>query len=162
MKKIIVVDEKDNVLGTREREKITSEDIYRVTALWIINKKGDILLAKRALDKKKDPGMWGPAVAGTVDEGETYESNIIKETNEEIGLKNIKIKVGPKTRIRVPHNHFTQWFILVSDFDMKDIKINEEVAEIKWFKEEEFLRLVKEKPSKFVSSMADFILLYYD
>ncbi len=30
--------------------------------------------------------MWGSAVAGTVEKGEDYESNIYKETEEEIGL----------------------------------------------------------------------------
>ena len=25
-----------------------------------------------------DPGKWGPAVAGTVDEGESYKKNVIK------------------------------------------------------------------------------------
>ena len=32
------------------------------------------------------PEVWGPAVSGTNEEGETYDSNIIKEAQEEIGL----------------------------------------------------------------------------
>ena len=89
--KIIIVDEDDNIIGSKERNSIVSGDIYRVSALLIENSKGEILLAQRALTKKHDPGKWGPPVAGTVEEGETYESNIVKEAEEELGLKNIQI-----------------------------------------------------------------------
>jgi isopentenyldiphosphate isomerase len=75
--KIIIVNEKDKEIGLKERGTLKTEDIYRVTALWITNSKDEILLAKRALTKSNDPGKWGPAVAGTVDEGETYEENSI-------------------------------------------------------------------------------------
>ena len=48
-----------------------------------------VLIVERqtAFDKKYDPGKWGPSAAGTVEEGETYQSNIIKELQEEIGLE---------------------------------------------------------------------------
>lgn len=86
--KIIIVDENDTIIGHKNRDSMEDGDMYRVSALWIQNSKGDILLAQRSFDKRNDPGKWGPAVAGTVEEGETYESNIIKEAEEEIGLKN--------------------------------------------------------------------------
>ena len=87
--KIPVVNQQDEIIGYKEKSLITTDDIYRVSALWITDTTGRILLAKRAFTKSRHPGLWGPAVAGTVEEGETYESNIIKEAEEEIGLKNI-------------------------------------------------------------------------
>lgn len=144
--KIQIVDSNDKVVEMKEREEINYEtDIYRVSALWIINSQGKILLARRAFTKKQNPGKWGPAVAGTVDEGETYESNIIKETEEELGLKNISPEKAIKEFEKGMYKHFTQWFILKlePDFDLKDLKIDEEeVAEIKWFSKQEIKDLM--------------------
>lgn len=161
MEKIIVVDDEDNLLGVKDRGSLTRLDIYRVSALWITNNKGQIFLAKRAYTKKNDPGMWGPAVAGTVEEGETYKLNMVKEAEEELGLKNLKLKEGPKQRVKSPHNHFTQWFFselkddVLLDFDKK------EVAEVKWFDKEELITIVEKNPEKIVPSMIKFIKSIY-
>ncbi len=83
---IPIVNEQDEIIGYKDRKDRNLVDITRVSALWITNEDGEILLAQRGLNKTHSPGLWGPAVAGTVEEGETYESNIIKEAEEEIGL----------------------------------------------------------------------------
>jgi len=159
MEKIIIVNEKDEIINCKARDTLTDDDIYRVSALWIENDKAQVLLAKRAFNKKKDPGMWGPAVAGTVDKGETYESNIIKEANEELGLQNIKLNKGPKDRIKRPHNHFTQLFLLKLNKPLEYFKINkEEVAEIRWFDKDELINLAKKDDPTLIKSLKQFIL----
>jgi len=158
MEKIIVVDEKDNLLGAKERGSLTKEDIYRISALWVKNSREEILLAKRAFTKKKDPGLWGPAVAGTVEEGESYEQNILKEVEEELGLKNIKLKKTFKNRRRSPHNHFTQWFFLKIDKEINYFKIQkEEVEEIRWFLKKEFENLFDKNPPLVIPGLKLFI-----
>ncbi len=47
--------------------------------MWLRNSLGQSLLAKRSASKELDPSKWGPAVAGTIEAGQTYESNIYKE-----------------------------------------------------------------------------------
>ena len=143
--KIIIVNDRDEVIGSKERESLDySRDIYRVSALWIINDKGESLLAKRALTKKNHPGKWGPAAAGTVEEGESYESNIIKEAEEELGLKNIKLEKSINAFINGKYKHFTRWFFLKLSIRLEDLKMNtDEVAEIKWFGMKEILELVE-------------------
>ncbi|MDP3837246.1 MAG: NUDIX domain-containing protein [bacterium] len=121
--KTTIVNSDDEIIGYKIRAAVSEDDIYRVSALWIINSQGDILLAKRHHTKLNNPNMWGPAVAGTVEEGETYESNITKETEEEIGLKNIKPTLGPKIEITGKHHYFTQWFTAKVDIDINDLKI---------------------------------------
>jgi isopentenyldiphosphate isomerase len=154
--KITIVDEKDNILSSKERNSLTNKDIYRVSALWLTNNQNQILLAQRALNKKKDPRMWGPAVAGTVEENETYQQNIIKEAEEEIGLKNINPTKTIKTRIKKPHNHFTQWFTLKIKNKI-NLKLNSEVKQLKWFSKNELKKEIKEHPNNFVYSMRDVI-----
>jgi isopentenyldiphosphate isomerase len=112
MIKIIIVNEKDEIIGFKERSKVKTDDIYRVSALWAENAKGDILMAQRAFSKMNSPGKWGPAVAGTVEEGETYDSNITKEAEEEIGLVNSKFGKGEKVRVFGEHNYFRNGIML--------------------------------------------------
>src|SRR3989344_4999835 len=92
----VIVNDNDEVIGSKNREKIDPQkDIYRVSALWLTNSMGEILLAQRHRNKPKDPGKWGPAVAGTVQKGESYYDNIVKETKEELGLADISFTQGP-------------------------------------------------------------------
>jgi isopentenyldiphosphate isomerase len=132
--KIIIVDNRDNIIGAKERKDVDPvKDIYRLSALWLTNSKGQVLLAKRSMLKDKDPGMWGPAVAGTNDEGETYEKNIYKEAKEEIGLEGRKFTKGPKMRLTNPRNYFCQWYFLILDRDINSfIMQKDEVDKLAW------------------------------
>lgn len=133
MSSTTIVNEQDEVIGYKPRENILATDIYRVSALWITNSKGEILLAQRALSKKNDPGRWGPAVAGTVEEGETYDSNIVKEAFEELGLRDIEPVVGPKVRMSGAHQYWLQWYSLTVDQPIEYFKPEpKEVMAIRW------------------------------
>jgi isopentenyl-diphosphate delta-isomerase len=144
---VITVDENDNQISVVPRSE-HDEHIYRVSALSITNSKGEILLAQRAFTKKHHPGKWGPAVAGTVEEGETYLSNILKETEEEIGISITEedIELGPKTdTLDKKYKHFTQWFYYRTDKDITEFTYSDdEVADIRWFTPEEIRNNVGE------------------
>ncbi len=149
--KIVIVNENDKIIGNKERGTLNQSDIYRVSALWIQNSRGQILLAQRSFNKKNNPGQWGPAVAGTIDEGESYESNIIKEAEEEIGLKNYRFKKSFHHFHNGEHKHFTQWFFTLVDKEIDEFTIQEdEVEKIKWFTKEELLNELKNSPNKFL------------
>ena len=154
MDKIIIVDDKDNKIGIKERESITRENIYRVSALWVTNSKNEILLAKRSLNRTNSPGKWGPAVTGTVEENETYDSNIIKEAEEEIGLRDIRFQKGFKKRMVTKYNFFCQWYFVEINKNLNEFKLQEdEVKEIKWFLKEELLCKIKKDQDKFMQSV---------
>jgi len=156
--KTIIVDEKDNIIGDKERDAVETSDIYRVSALWITNSQGEVLLARRALTKSHSPGKWGPAVAGTVEEGETYYSNIIKEAKEELDLENIQPKTGPKLRVAQDYNYFCQWYLLEIDKPAEEFIIQkEEVEEVKWISQKELLTEIKEKPENFVEAIKGWV-----
>lgn len=159
--KIVIVDENDNVIGYKDRDAVKEGDIYRVSALWITNSNGDSLLARRALTKSHDPGKWGPAVAGTVEEGEDYESNIRKEAKEEIGLDSLMPLAWPKERVSEEHNYFVQWYLLKIDNSEKEFVVNRnEVEEVKWFSREELRREVQANPDQFLISMKQWIEMF--
>jgi len=160
---IVVVDEEDKIIGHKPRDAVDREGLrYRVSALWIKNSKGESLLARRAYSKSHDPGKWGPAVAGTVNEGESYEENIIKEAEEELGLKQITVKKGPKTKTNEKHRHFTQWHTYKIDKPAEEFKIQkEEVAEVKWFSKKELETQLKNNQEAFLKKMSKYVELFY-
>lgn len=158
---IIIVDKEDNIIGHKDRYKLDPSDIYRVSALWLINSKGDILLAQRSFDKKHHPGKWGPAVAGTVKKDQSYDDSIIAETAEEIGLKGTKLIKSFKKFNAGTYYHFTQWYTLVIDKDINDFIIDpEEVASIKWFTGEEIRQKLDEDPNFFTPNFKDYFKLF--
>lgn len=153
--RITIVNAQDQIIGHKERGTLAKEDIYRVAGLWVTNTNGAILLAQRQLGKRHDPGKWGPAVAGTVDEGETYGSNIIKEAEEEIGLQDIKPIISKKRRYTGGHNYFCQWYTLVVDKPAKDFIVQEdEVAQVKWFTRSELEQELREHSEKYLEGLS--------
>ena len=157
-----IVDESDNIIGYKfgvDVDPIT--EIYRVSALWLTNTQGQVLIAQRKWDKRNDPGKWGPAVAGTVEEGETYEENIYKETEEEIGLKGIQLKAGPKQRVRGDTNFFCQWYTATVDVPIQDFVIQEdEVEALEWMKLSNLQDALKSTPTKYLTGMQDIVDIF--
>lgn len=157
MAKITIVDEKDSELCAKERKYIKRNDIYRVSALWITDGSENILIAQRSLNKVHAPGQWGPAVEGTVDEGETYEFNILKEAEEETGLKlmNTDLKLGPKFFIKKPFKtRFHQFFMTTIDSKSQKFRIRKsEVRDIRWISAKDLKKDIKENHDKYVTSI---------
>lgn len=159
--KIIIVDESDNIIGSKDRGILEKNDIYRVSALWITNLNGEVLLARRHRSKSHNPLKWGPAVAGTVEEDETYEENIIKEAKEELGLTNIIPTLGPKIKVDNEYHHFTQWYFLALDKNISEFTIQEdEVEEIQWISPQELKKQLEEQPEEFLSSLKEKLDLF--
>jgi len=131
--KIPIVDENDNFLYYKDsNERDLRKEITRSSGLWAVNKKKEILLAKRSKNKRSFPDIWGPSVAGTLEEGESYKDNIIKEAQEEIGIILDKIILGPKKRESDRHEFFAQYFFTQIPSETKFILQESEVNEVRW------------------------------
>jgi isopentenyldiphosphate isomerase len=140
-----IVDEQDNIIGSKPRNEIDfKNDYFRISGLWLTNSHGQVLIAQRHLTKDKDPGLWAPAAAGTLEVGETYESNIYKEAEEEIGLSGITFAVGPKMKFDEPRK---DEFVLQLS----------EVEQVKWIDKYDLVKDVTHTPDKYVPSMARII-----
>lgn len=166
MTKVVIVNEHDEVIGTKERHELDHpNDIYRVTALWLTNSQGDILISQRGLNKKDSPGLWGPAVAGTVDEGEAYDNNIVKEIEEEIG---ISVSIGELNRaLCLPpkqdsgRRYFCQWYLLTLDLPLEAFSIpRDEVEAIRWISVSSLKQELDEHPERFLPSFSRHVTLF--
>lgn len=156
--KIIIVDTNNNPIGLKEFGSLDYEDIYQVSALWLTDvNSGDALIAQRKWNKQNDPGKWSATVSGTVDEGETYSVNIVKEIEEEIGLTSLKLTLGPKEFVDDgKHRFFVQWFLAkVDKNNTKIIPQEEEVEAVKWVAKEGLVSSVKTNPELYTPHFAD-------
>jgi isopentenyldiphosphate isomerase len=154
-----IVDENDVLIGLKERTAIDySNDIYRSSCIWIENPKDEVLLVQRAWSKDKDPGMWGTAAAGTIDEGETYEGNAYKELEEEIGLTGVELTYVTKFRETNPRNQFIKLYIGKCDVQIDDLKLQkEEVETAVWIAKSELKQDYAKDPGKYVPLMPKLI-----
>lgn len=160
---VSIVNDDDGEITGKERAAVRYEDIYRVSALWATDLNGRILLAKRSPQKAHSPGLWAGAVAGTVEFGETYEQNIRREIEEELGISADRVsnlQLGPKVRVRDEHNYFGQWFTGILSPD-EDFRLQaEEVSEIRWFDPDELQLLLQRQPELFIHQMGEWAGLF--
>lgn len=155
MPNVIIVNEKDEIICHKPRSERLPSEIGRVAGLIVLNLKGETLIAQRSHNKIKDPGKWGPSVAGTVEEGETYISNIIKEAKEEIDLDITEndLKVETHSYQETSHKYFSTMFSAVVDKPISGFKKQDnEVVEIRWIKITDLVEWFEKNPADFIPS----------
>jgi isopentenyl-diphosphate delta-isomerase len=152
--KIPIVNEQDEVIAYKEREETTREDIRRIVALYIFNEKHEALIAKRQSTKNIDPNLWGPSVAGTVDEGYDYDATVLKEAEEEVGLRNIQPIFLKKMFYETANaRRFTGvYYCYVNSVETQFVLQVDEVAEVKWISLPDLEEWYSKNPEDFVPS----------
>jgi len=88
MELLDVVDDHDKVVG-RETRKYVHDNylIHRGVHVFVVDKKGRILIQKRSKFKKDRAGYLDASVGGQVLASESYKEAAVRETKEELGLK---------------------------------------------------------------------------
>ena len=159
---IPIVTKDDTIIGYKERAKIDlTKDIFRTASVWITNSHGDVLLAQRKLTKRVNPGVWAEAVGGTVEGDDSYELTAIREAEEELGIADIKLTLGPKQLITTPCRYFVQWYTAVIDKDITSFVIqSEEVEQIAWVPRAQLETELTEYPEKYIEAMAEIARLF--
>lgn len=156
MTRIPIVNEQDEVIEFKEKDQTTGDEIRRIISLHVFNEKREILIAKRHKSKKIHPDVWGPSVAGTVEEGDTCDSLVIKEAQEEIGLENIKPIFLKKRFYETKNNRrFVYVYYVIVDSQMKFTLQEDEVSEIRWISIQDLEKWVNENSEDFTPNFSN-------
>lgn len=154
---MVIVNTEDEVTAEKDISTVDwPNDIYRVAGIWLYNERGEVLAAQRAFDKEHSPGAWGPSAAGIVETHESYKENVLKETEEEVGilLTSESVIEGPKvlTKRNDPvRQYFMQWFFAPCNLPIEDFVLQEdEVAAVKWIIKEALLSDLEAHPDMYL------------
>lgn len=89
VKPIVLVDEKDAVLGFKEKFAAHKNPVplHRAVSIVIYDKKGRILITKRSASKPTWGGVWSNAVCTHPYPDESYKEAAQRRIHEELGFK---------------------------------------------------------------------------
>jgi isopentenyldiphosphate isomerase len=124
------VDDNDQVIGKIKLSEAKEKKLnYRISHIWIINDKRELLICKRPPTTTSYAGKWTSTAGGHVDTEEIYQTAAEREAKEELGI-NLKLKRAFKIKFKYSDNAYRfidLWYCL----DFKDInKINFDKEEI--------------------------------
>ncbi|VVB75104.1 Isopentenyl-diphosphate Delta-isomerase [uncultured archaeon] len=142
MELLDLVDGNDNVIGQEEKDVVKAKNLRRrISHIFVMNKKGQMLLQLRGKDCSYLPGYWCVSAGGHVSAGESYEEAAKKELWEELGVE-APLKLLGKNLFVTP-----KFEIFISAFTAQyagPFKLEEgKVAEVKWFTLGEIKELIK-------------------
>jgi len=105
------------------------------------------------MNKDRQPGLWDSSASGHVDSGEDYDTCVVRELREEIGLQ----------VAQVPHRLFK--LAASAETDQEHVWVYrceaegpfqlhpEEIERGDWFEPDEVTHWMKERPGEFASAL---------
>jgi isopentenyl-diphosphate delta-isomerase len=152
MTKVILVDKKDNQIGVEEKRKAHLKGkLHRAFSIFIFNKKGEILLQKRAKSKYHSAGLWSNTCCSHPGENQNLKEEAKRRLKEEMGiecdLKEIfsfiyKAKVGNLIEHEFDH-------VFLRKFNGNPRPNKYEVEDWKWINPLKLKKDIKENPERY-------------
>jgi 16S rRNA (adenine1518-N6/adenine1519-N6)-dimethyltransferase len=152
-KKVIVVDEEDNEIGTEYMmDAIKKGMVRRASRVYVFNESGQLLVQQRSKNVLK-PLMLDQSAAGHVDIGETYEEAAYRELHEELGLENVVFELV-ETSFRTTDFYNAIYKVVVPnnahiDYDPKELNA------VLWYDTEKLTKDMKAEPDKFTPAFKE-------
>jgi len=154
MEEVVLVDEHDKQIGTMEKLQahMNGGRLHRAISIFVFNKKGELMLQKRAMTKYHSKGKWSNTVCSHPRPNERLEDAAHRRIKEEMGfdcpLKEefsfiYKADVGEG----LTEYEFDHVFFGTYDGEPKINK--EEADDWKWASLEEIGKDMKENPEKY-------------
>jgi isopentenyl-diphosphate delta-isomerase len=158
MELVVLVDEQNNELGTRDKSEVHSNHtpLHRGLSLFLFNGKNELLLTRRAHTKKTFPGLWTNTVCGHPGPDEGVVDAARRRLNSELGIRNSDIRdlreVAPYRYQFADANGIVEneiCPILVAHGDVTPKPNTREVASWKWISWKDFLHEIELNPKSY-------------
>ncbi len=148
-----VVDDQDRVVGAAPRREVHARGLlHRAVHALVFDAAGRVLLQKRSATKDMYPNQWAASASGHVDRGEDYDTAIVRELGEELG---VFVAATPARVCRIEACEETgREFVWVyrCRHDGPVRAHPEEISEVAWFTPAEVDRWVADRPDDFAPS----------
>lgn len=134
MQEIILVNELDEAIGSMEKMEAHEKALlHRAFSVFLFNKKGEMLLQKRAASKYHSPLLWTNSCCSHPMPGEETKDAALRRLEEELGFTTIITKAFHFTYKAVFDNGLTEHefdHVFVGEYE-GDMQLNrEEVADV--------------------------------
>ena len=124
------------------RDEPIPEGLYHLVAhIWYRNKKGELLVQRRALSRPLAPGLWA-CTGGSALKGEDIELALRRESMEEMGIEP-DLEHSMHVLTYNTKDAITRVYIVPWEGDAKTLKLqDEEVMDAKWISRDELEALI--------------------
>jgi isopentenyl-diphosphate delta-isomerase len=154
MKKIVLVDKKDKIVGYGDKEKCHQGEgiLHRACIVFVFNQNGQLLIQKRSKLKKLWPLFWDNSCSSHPQKGETYLKTIKRRLKEELGFS-CQPKFVDKFQYQARYKNIGSenevCAVFVGKYNGK-IKPNpKEIANWKWVELREFKKDIIKNPNRY-------------
>jgi len=157
-----VLDDRGNFTGVfKPRTEVHKYGYWhRVVHVWIINRKGDVVIQKRSNDKETWPGLWDISSAGHVSHPDNSLESAMREMEEELGLKLEKdqLQLAFQTKIEsllkggtyINKEHIDVYLVQM-DVDLSTLVLQQsEVSAVKYIPHKELFEGFRRNDPEFV------------
>lgn len=151
---VILVDRKDNKIGIEEKLKAHKEGkLHRSFSIFVFNKKGELLIQRRAKAKYHSGGLWSNTCCSHPRPGKNLLKEAKKRLKEEMGieckLKRVlsfyyKVRVGNLIEHEFDHVFFGK-------FEGNPKPNPKEAEDWKWINKNALWKDMKENPEKYTA-----------
>lgn len=147
-----VVNDRDEVTGQATRREVHKQKLrHRSIHAIVFGSDGRVFLQKRSMLKDSSPGRWDASCSGHLNSGEDYDTAVVRELEEEIGLK-VEASNGLTPLFKLEAGADTGWeFVWVYrlNSDGPFVLHPAEIERGEWFTTEEVTRGMVERPKEF-------------
>ena len=121
----------------------------------VFNSKTEMLIQKRQITKRADPGKWDFSARGSVLKDETSQEGAHRELLEEIGIDYNFNSERAKFTIN-SEKIFDDYYLIKKDINLNILKLQKEEVEcVKWASKDEIIELIDE--NQFAKCSKEFI-----
>ena len=151
--KVVLVDRNDNPIGLMSKLEAHEKGVlHRAFSVFILNKKGQLMLQRRALDKYHSPGLWTNTCCSHPRESEGNIEAGVRRLKEEMGFTTPLMPMFSFIYKSKFDNGLTEHefdHVLLGYYDKQPFINTIEVSEWKWMSLDKIILEIKNKPEDF-------------
>ena len=162
MELIDLYDENRLPLGrTAVRYSRREKGTYRlIVHICIFDRRGRLLIQRRAREKRLWPDKWDVSAAGGVSAGETARMAAQREVAEELGLELDLTGVRAVCTVNFATG-FDDYYVLHRDVDLSTLRLQtEEVSDVRWATRSQVMAMVRR--GEFITYPESFLSYLFD